>query len=88
MIEILTANIGLISYATVGVIYAKLEDSCFEIDFSECSWGQMMMFQLQMMIHYARIVAVWPTYMVEDFLVYLTNRGEDFDEEDDDAGDY
>ena len=88
MIELLTANIGLISYALIGLIYVKLEDSCYDVDFSECSRLVTAAFIGQMFMHYLRIVLVWPTYLIEGILVYITNRGEDFDEEDDDdAGD-
>ena len=83
MIELLIANIGLISYALIGVIYVKLEDDCYEVDFSECSPLVKYAFIGQMVIHYFRIALVWPTYMIEDFLVYVTNCGEDFDEGED-----
>ena len=86
MIELLTENIGLIAYALAGVIYVKLEDDCYEVDFSECSPLVKYAFIAQMIIHYFRIALVWPTYMIEDFLVYVTNRGEDFEEGDDDDG--
>ena len=87
MIELLTANIGMLSYALVGLIYMKWEHDCFEIDFSECSKGVIFWFIVQQIMHYGRIAAIWPTYMVEDFAIYATNRLSGWDdEEDDDAG--
>ena len=86
MIETLTANIGLISYAIAGLIYVKLEDGCFEIDYEGCTKMQIAMFQLQMITHYFRIVLTWPLYLIEDFTVYLTNIGMDEEQGDDDDG--
>ena len=83
MIELLTANIGLLAYALIGIIYVKLEDGCYEVDFEGCSTLVRSAFIGQMIVHYFRIALVWPTYMIEDFLVYITNRGEDFEEGDD-----
>jgi len=86
MIETLTMNIGLISYAIAGLIYVKLEDGCFEIDYRGCSKLQIAAFQAQMITHYFRIVLTWPLYLIEDFTVYLTNIGMDEEQGDDDDG--
>ena len=90
MIDII-ANIGLLSYIGIGLIYMKWEHDCFEIDFSECTKGMVFWFIVQQICHYSRIAATWPSYVVEDLAVYMTNRlsgwdedGEDEEEEDED----
>ena len=75
-------NIGLLSYVLIGLIYTKWEHDCFEIDFSECSPGVVFWFIVQQICHYGRITATWPSYAVEDFAVYMTNRLAGWDDED------
>lgn len=84
MMETLTANIGIISYAIAGIIYAKLENDMFDVEFEGYSTFQITMFHIQMALHFFRVVVTWPIYMAEDFTVFVTNYGRD--EEDDDAG--
>ncbi len=83
MIELLTEHIGLISYALAGLIYTKLEDGCYEFDFTDCTRLQIAMFQLQMVVHYFRIVLTWPLYLIEDITVFVSNIGMDEGEDDD-----
>lgn len=89
MIETIYANIGLLSYAVCGLIYMKWEHDCFDIDFEDCSKAIIFWFIVQQTVHYLRIAALWPTYAVEDFAIYMTNRLSGWDDEeegDDDDG--
>ncbi len=88
MIELLTANIGIISYALAGLIYAKMENDMFDVEFEGYSTFQIATFHIQMALHFFRVVLTWPIYVAEDFTVWLSNLGvsEDDDEEDDDDG--
>jgi len=61
-------------YGIVGIIYMLMEHRTFEFDFSQATNGQMLLVALQQSIHYLRVAVAWPTYLVEDFLIYLSNR--------------
>lgn len=63
-----------LAYGVAGGFYMILEHRCFDFDFSEATRGQMILVALQQTIHYFRVALLWPSYLVEDFLIYLSNR--------------
>jgi hypothetical protein len=63
-----------LAYGVVGILYMLVEHRCFEFDFSQATKGQMLLVALQQSIHYLRVAVAWPTYLVEDFLICLSNR--------------
>lgn len=85
MIETILSNIYLLSYVLCGLIYMKWEHDCFELDFKDCNKWVIFWFTVQQAIHYLRIAAIWPTYMIEDFAIYMTNSMSGWD--DDEKGD-
>tara|TARA_R110000751_G_scaffold106776_4_gene202904 strand:- start:511 stop:741 length:231 start_codon:yes stop_codon:yes gene_type:complete len=62
-------NFGLIVYAVIGMIYAKLENDTFDIEFGDAPRYQIVLGMTQLGLHYFRIALVWPIYLCEDLIM-------------------
>lgn len=65
---------GMMLYAIVGIIWVRLEHNTFQFDFTGMDTVNSMFTVTQQIIHYFRVMAVWPLYVAEDLLIYLDNR--------------
>lgn len=73
----------LVLYVAFGFLWVKLEHDTIEWDFENMKTGEIILGILQQTVHYTRVCAVWPTYVVEDFIVWAMNQyygGDDDDE--------
>lgn len=61
-------------YGAIGLGYMYLEHKTFSYDFSEASQLDMFLVAAQQSVHFLRVAALWPTYLIEDVLIYVTNR--------------
>lgn len=64
---------GLIIYLIIGLIWVKMEDDLFDLDFSECSGPEIVVSLTMQLVHYLRILVAWPFYAAEDFLIWVNN---------------
>jgi len=78
-------SFGILLYAITGMVYAKMENDTFEVDFSDAPRYQIILGVTQLALHYLRIVLVWPIYVCEDFImayddIRAEREGEEGDE--------
>ena len=65
----------LVFYVLFGVAVAVLENRLFNLDFTDCSARDRAYMIAQQIVHYARIVVVWPLYVAEELLIWFDNMG-------------
>lgn len=70
---------GLAAYIIVGLIFIIFEHFSFDWNFEGMSAYKAGLNVALQVVHYTRCLIVWPWYVVEDFLVFLSNR--DFEDE-------
>jgi len=67
---------GLV-YGFVGMCYTYLESTCFEYEFNDATKTQIFLTMTQQANHFLRCALFWPSYMFEDLIIYILNRGSD-----------
>jgi len=73
---------GLAIYLGIGLLLVLLEHRMMADHEEEPSSFIKCLGLLQLVIHYFRLMVVWPTYLLEDGLIYLScMRGDDDEDE-------
>ncbi len=74
---------GLFLYILVGLVAVYAESRCFnDLNFEEYSKGEIFLTIAQQSVHYLRVGAVWPLYMIEDMLIWIDSTLYPGDEDD------
>jgi hypothetical protein len=64
---------GLIMYLGIGFFWVYLEHRTIEWDYEGMKPGEIVLGVLQQVVHYTRVCITWPSYVIEDFLVWASN---------------
>ena len=66
---------GVLMYLLIGLIWVRLEhDTFLEIEWEDDTAVNLFFNVAQQMLHYIRIILVWPLYALEDLLIWLENN--------------
>lgn len=79
----MSSMVGWGIYFGLGFLYMLWEHSAMEVDFSQASRTQAILFSIQQIVHYLRLIATWPTYFIEDMTIIAMNSASNGDDDDD-----
>jgi len=69
----LNISIYLVIYLALGFLWVKLEHDTIDWNYENMKPGEIVLGILQQIVHYTRVCLTWPSYMIEDFLVWASN---------------
>ena len=68
-------NFLVVIYLIMGLLFVKLEHNLLATSFNYSEMGKkdIVFCTLHQIIHYVRMIVMWPLYALDDFLIWLYN---------------
>lgn len=64
-------------YVAASIIMTAVEHYSYEFDFEDMTGREVVLTLLQQTLHYTRYFLTWPLYVLEDIVIWVSNREDD-----------
>jgi len=70
-------NPVILAYLGIGLLFAVRDHRDLEVDWEALTPKQTRCVVVQQVVHYFRMMATWPTYVIEDWMIAIGNGEEE-----------